>query len=223
MVDGGFRNSFLNRRIRRKVSRLYDHVIICGFGRNGAEAARVLSEKGEQFVIIEEKEDSITELRQVHRYLSVEGDATDDEDLYKAGILKAKSLISTLPNDADNLLVVLSARAINPGLQIISRASYEWSDVKLKRAGADNVIMPDLVGGRRMAKLVANPDLVAFLDYMMKKETGEVQLVELSCRNFACSFLDKTIGELKFRKIAGVNIVGMKNHKGKYILILHPI
>jgi voltage-gated potassium channel len=217
IVDGGFRNYFVNKRNTRKILKLNNHVIICGYGRNGSEAARVLLEKGEPFVVIDERPEIMEELRQIPKILYVEGDATDDNFLKMAEVSKAKSLITTLPNDADNLLVVLSVRAMNRNIQIISRASYEWSDVKLKRAGADNVIMPDLVGGRRMAKLVARPNIIAFLDYMMLKQHGEVQLMELSCKDFACSFLESTIGELKFKKISGVNIVGMKDNKGKYI------
>ncbi|MBI9067225.1 MAG: potassium channel protein [Salinivirgaceae bacterium] len=217
IVDGGFRNYFVNKRTSRKITHLNNHVIICGYGRNGSEAARVFYEKKQAFVIIEETPEIVDEIRHRTKMLYVEGDSTDDNILRMAGIESAKSLITTLPNDADNLLVILSARAINKKLQIISRASNEWSDVKFKRAGADNVIMPDLVGGRRMAKLVAKPDVVSFLDYMLKKQPGEVQLVELNCEDFACTFLSKSIGELNFRKISGVNIVGLKDHEGKYI------
>lgn len=222
MVDGGFRNYFINKRTNRKVKRMNNHVILCGFGRNGKEAARALKEKGERFVVIETNEEIVNELRKEYNYLYVEGDATDDDVLRQAGVERAKSLITTLPNDADNLLVVLSTRSINKKIRIISRASHEWSDLKLKKAGANNVIMPDMVGGRRMAKLVASPDVVDFLEYMMRKKKGEVQLVELHCKDFACSFLQKTIGELRFKKISGVNIVGMKDKDGNYIFNPSP-
>lgn len=221
VVDGTFRNYFVNRRTSRKIKHLNQHVIICGFGRNGSEAARTLIEKNQDVLIIEESPEVVDEIRGL-KMLYVEGDSTDDSSLRKAGIERAKSLITTLPNDADNLLVTLSARAINPSIQIISRASYEWSDVKLKKAGANNVIMPDLVGGRRMAKLVASPDVVRFLEYMRKKNPGEVQLSELSCTDLACSFLTRSIGELNFKKIAGVNIVGLKTGDGNYLFNPSP-
>lgn len=222
IVDGGFRNYFVNKRTARKIAQLRDHVVICGYGRNGSEAARVLIAKRVAVVVIDERPEIVENLRELPRMLYVEGDATDDKYLRMAGVERAKSLITTLPNDADNLLAVLSARTINKSMHIISRASFEWSDVKLKIAGADNVIMPDLVGGRRMAKLVARPDIIAFLDYMMWQQKGDVRLEEISCSKFACSFLERTIGELRFKKISGVNIVGMKDSQGAYIFNPSP-
>jgi voltage-gated potassium channel len=217
MVDGGFRNFFVNKRNNRLVRKLSNHVIIIGYGRVGSEVEKVLKEKGEKYLVIEQSEDILNSFRMYNRTLYVEGDATDDDTLVEAGIHNAKSLIATLPHDADNLLIVFSARAINPNLQIISRASFEWSDVKLKKAGANNVIMPDMVGGRRMAKLVASPDVISFLDYMRSRQLSEVHLVELSCRDFTPAYMEKTIGDLKFKRIAGVSIVGMKNGTGQYV------
>ncbi len=216
IVDGGFKNYFINKRTTRKISKLQNHIIICGYGRNGHETVHTLYLKAENFVVIEENPEIVDELRHKRKILYVHGDSTDDETLRKAGIDKAQALITTLPNDADNLLVVLSARTLRKDLQIISRASFEWSDVKLRKAGADNVIMPDLVGGRRMAKLVAQPNTVAFLDYMMQKRAGESQLIEMQCADFSCAFQDKTIGELRFKKISGVNIIGLKTSDGLY-------
>lgn len=215
MVDGGFRNYFINKRTMRKVNRLNDHVILCGYGRNGSEAARILRLQGVPFLIVE-REPEIMEAIREQGYLYVEGDASDDETLKLAGIDQAKSLITTLPHDADNMLVVLSARTINKDMQIISRASAEWSDVKLKRAGANNVIMPDMVGGRRMAKLVASPDIIQFLRYMRVNAPNQVKLSELNCADFADRYAKRTIGDLRFKKIAGVNIVGLKDEKGQY-------
>lgn len=216
VVDGGFRNYFVNKRIIRKISKLENHVIICGYGRNGSEAGRALQKKGYSFVVIEDNVEVVNEIRTNQKILYVEGEATDDNVLERAGINKAKALISTLPSDADNLLVVLSARAIKKDLQIISRASYEWSDVKLRKAGADNVIMPDLVGGRRMAKLVAQPDIIAFLNYMMHKQVGQARLTEIKCSVFVEKFRQCKIGDLKFAKISGVNVIGLKDENGQY-------
>lgn len=221
IVDGGFRNYFVNKRTSRKIRHLHNHIIVCGYGRNGSETARTLKEKHQPFLIIEENPEIVDVIRQ-NKMLYVEGDSTDDETLLRAGINDAKALITTLPNDADNLLVILTVRSLNKDIRIISRASYEWSDVKLKHAGANNVIMPDLVGGRRMAKLVASPDIVYFLEYMQRKQEGEVQLIELSCKDFANTFLEKAVGELNFKKIAGVNIVGLRNSEGKYLFNPSP-
>lgn len=221
MVDGGFRNHFINKRTTRKIKRLNNHVILIGFGRNGNEAARTLKNAGTPFLVIEKNPEIMEKVRD-KKYLYIEGDATEDDVLLSAKLLKAKSLITTLPNDADNTLVVLSARTLDHRVQIISRASHEWSDVKLKRAGANNIIMPDMVGGRRMAKLVASPDIVRFLEYMRLKQHNREKLVELNCSDFSRAYQTKTIGELKFRKISGVNIVGLKDEKGGYIFNPDP-
>lgn len=222
VVDGDFRNYFINKRTAQKIKNLNNHIIICGYGRNGSESARALKERNEKFVIIENKNEVANQIRLRDKLLYVEGDSTDDDVLKLAGIDNAKALISTLPNDADNLLVVFSARSINKDLLIITRASHEWSNMKLRKAGANNVIMPDLVGGRRMAKLVAQPNVVSFLNYMMHTQRGETQLVEVSCSDFSCNFQDKTIGELKFRNISGVNIIGLKNTEGEYFFNPDP-
>ncbi len=216
ILDGGFRNYFINKRVQRAINTMYDHTIICGFGRNGSEAARVLREKGERFLIIENDDDIIETLRTEYHYLYVKGDASDEDTLNAANISNARALITTLPKDADNLLIVLSARGISKNIQIISRASFEWTDMKLKKAGADNVIMPDMVGGRRMAKLIATPDIVGFLKYMQQKHIGEAQLKEIDCCNFASQYFDKPIGDMKIRKISGVSLVGIKNSEGAY-------
>jgi len=153
--------------VKRKIERLTGHVVICGYGRNGKQAAIELLEHNERIVVIEENAEIVQSMRETPGMLYVEGDAADDEILKTANLQDAKAMITTLPVDADNLFVVLTARELNPGMTIISRASADNSDVKLKRAGATNVIMPDKIGGKRMAKLVAQPDIVEFIDFML--------------------------------------------------------
>lgn len=140
----------------------------------------------------------------------VEGDASDEEILKQANLQHAKAMITTLPVDADNLFVVLTARELNPSMKIISRASLDNSDVKLKRAGATNVIMPDKIGGQRMAKLVAQPDIVEFIDFMLLQGLDSVVLEEISCQNLSSCFAGKSISELDIRNTSGANIIGLK-------------
>ncbi|RLD36533.1 MAG: potassium channel protein, partial [Bacteroidetes bacterium] len=154
--------------------------------------------------------DMVDIIREETDYLYIEGDATQEETLEMAMINTASALITAMPNDADNLFVVLTARQMNKELKIISRASEEKSDSKLKRAGADNVIMPDRIGGQRMAKLVVQPDVVEFLEYIMLQSSDDVNLEELSCQNMATFFVNKSIKELGVRNITGANIVGLK-------------
>jgi voltage-gated potassium channel len=218
IIDGVIGNYYWDRKVRKKVKKLNDHVIICGYGRNGSQAARDLALHKVPFIVIENSPEIIESLRDSDEILYVEGDSTQDETLIHAGIMEARALITTLPVDADNLYVVLTSKTINPNLKIISRASNEKSDLKLKRAGASNVIMPDMVGGQQMAKLVTQPDIVEFLDYMMLQEPGSVFLEEISLNSLANCFEGKEIKELWERNGSGANIVGLRRPDRSYII-----
>ncbi len=218
VVEGVFRNSYKDTKVKRKISRLSDHVIICGYGRNGMQAAAELLEHKVPIVIIEQDADIVQSLRETPGMLYVEGDAADEEVLKAACLDSARAMITTLPEDADNLFVVLSAKELNSSIKIISRASMENSDVKLKRAGATNVIMPDKIGGQRMAKLVAQPDIVEFIDVLLLQTADSVVLEEISCRNLAACFAGKSIIELDIRNTSGANIIGLKREDKSYLI-----
>ena len=151
------------KKVEKKIKKLHDHVIVCGYGRNGQQTIHKLMAYKQPFVVIE-KDEEVVEKFSSELVPFVFGNANEDEVLKQAGIEKASTLISALPNDADNLFVVLSARQLNNNLKIISRATDETTMKKLKLAGANNVIMPDKIGGDHMASLVVTPDLIEFLD-----------------------------------------------------------
>jgi voltage-gated potassium channel len=218
VVDGTFRHIFKDTRVKRKIKKLKDHVIVCGFGRNGKQVVRELMEHQVPLVIIENNEQTMESILEDPYLLYVHGDATKDEVLQMCQIDLAKALITTLPVDADNLLVVLTAREMNPSLTIISRASDEHSDSKLRRAGANNIIMPDKIGGTRMAKLVTQPDIVEFLDFIMLQSSENMALEEISCKNIASCFDGKTIRELDVRNESGANIIGLRREDRSYII-----
>ncbi len=218
IVEGVFRNSYKDTKVKRKIERLSNHVIICGYGRNGKQAAIELLEHNVPIVVIEKDAGVVQSLRETPGMLYVEGDASDEEVLNNAHLDSARAMITTLPEDADNLFVVLSAMEINPSIKIISRASLENSDVKLKRAGATNVIMPDKIGGKRMAKLVAQPDIVEFIDFLLLQSIDSVLLEEISCKDMAACFTGKSISELDIRNTSGANIIGLKRHDKSYLI-----
>ena len=168
--------------------------------------------------MIEQKKDIVTAINHKYSDLVLEGDATLDEVLLRAGVLKAKALITTLPIDADNLFIVLSARTLNPKLTIISRASEDNSDKKLKLAGADNIIMPDKLGGAHMASLVMKPDVMEFMDYITGQGGDNIRLEEITFDNLPESFQNKTIRDLEIRNKSGANIIGFKTAQGEYIV-----
>ena len=218
IVEGVFMNTYKDTKVKRKIDKISDHVVICGYGRNGKQVAIELSQHKVKVVIIEQDTEIIQVLRDTPGMLYVEGDATDEEVLKLAHLESARAMITTLPQDADNLFVVLSAKELNPGIKIISRASLDNSDVKLKRAGATNVIMPDKIGGQRMAKLVAQPDVVEFIELMLLQSIDNVVLEEVSCHNLASCFAGKSIYELDIRNTSGANIVGLKREDKSYMI-----
>ena len=213
-----FRNSYRLKTIMNSINNLSGHVIICGYGRNGRQAAHVLKNHDRRFVVIEQKKDLTDELTHKFSHLVLTGDATQDEVLEQAGIARASAIITTLPMDADNLFIVLTARALNPKLTIISRASDDNSNKKLKTAGANNVIMPDKIGGAHMASLVLKPDVIEFVDHITGQGGPDINLEEITFENLPDHLRNKTIRDLEIRNKSGANIVGFKTASGDFII-----
>ena len=167
-------------------------------------------------MILERDEKVINRISENQQLQYINGDATEDEVLEKANIGKAKALISTFPNDADNLFVIVTARALNPTMKIVSRVSKEINVDKLIGAGANDVIMPDKVGGNHMAQLVTRPDLIEFLDTLLLQSTDDVNLDEIQCIAVPENE-ETTIATLSLRQKTGVNVVGVKRKNGELI------
>ncbi len=218
VVDGEFNHFFRNTKLNSSLDKLSNHVIICGYGRNGKQAAQVLKKHNTRFVVVEEKSSVTDQMQHKFSDLVITGNATHDDVLLKAGILKAKAIIITLPNDADNLFIVLTARHLNPQLCIISRASDDNSDVKLKIAGANNVIMPDKIGGAHMASLVMKPDVIEFIDHITGQDGDAINLEEITFDNLPEHLHHKTLKDLEIRNKSGANIVGFKTANGEYLV-----
>ncbi|NVO01517.1 MAG: potassium channel protein [Bacteroidetes bacterium] len=215
-VEGELSNFILGYKSKFQRKKMKNHIIVCGYGRNGRQAVKELRAHKKAFLIIEEKKESF--LDEPDKTVFVEGDATNDEILILAGVENARAIITTFPNDADNLYVVLTARSLNPNLLIISRASNDSSEKKLKVAGANSVVMPDKVGGSHMATLVLKPDVVSFLDLISFQGNSQANLEEIMCSNLPESFRNKTIDEIGIRSNSGVNIVGYKTPEGEFII-----
>lgn len=222
ITDGEFKVYFKNKKVNSAIGKLENHVIICGYGRNGRQAAHVLKNHNQRFVVIESKKAIVTQMNHKYKDLILEGDSTQDETLIRAGIERARALITTLPVDADNLFIVLSARSLNSKLTIISRASDDNSDKKLKTAGADNVIMPDKIGGAHMASLVMKPDVIEFVDFITGQGGDNIKLEEITFDNLREEFHNKTIRDLEIRNKSGANIIGFKTSKAEYVINPSP-
>ncbi|MBL0341781.1 MAG: potassium channel family protein [Bacteroidetes bacterium] len=194
IVEGDLQKYYKFKKVKTQIEKLNDHIIVCGFGRNGKQACEQLRIHSRNFVVVESKAEIIELIRKGNETLFVEGDATKDETLLAAGIERAKALITTLPNDADNVFVVLTARGLNSKMKIISRASEDSSFNKIKRAGADNVIMPDKIGGVHMASLIAQPDVLEFVDVITGKANFDLE--EICFCDCKTEFLEKKLSEI---------------------------
>ncbi len=210
-------NVLKKKKMQKKINELNNHIIICGYGRNGKQAAAKLNTYNKPFVVIEKDRD-IIERYEDENLPFIFGNANEDETLIAAGIERADTLISALPNDADNLFVVLSARQINKTMNIISRASQETSYNKLKLAGANNVILPDRIGGDHMASLVVVPDLVEFIDNLGIVGESNIKIEEVVVDQLYDTDTVKTIKDLDLRRKTGCTVIGFKDGKGDYIV-----
>jgi voltage-gated potassium channel len=219
VVDGEIRNYFKHRKLMRAIDQLQNHVIVCGYGRNGRQACHTLTHHNEQFVVIEKNEDhSVTQHFDKEHMLYVKGDATNDEVLIRAGIKRAKALLTVLPDDASNVFIVLSARALNDNIQIISRASNQGSVPKLKKAGANSVIMPDKIGGTHMATLVTKPDVIEFIDYLSGEEGDSINLESIEFETLPSELKGKTLHEILIAQKSFVSCIGIKGADGRFII-----
>ncbi len=206
------------KQVQKKIQSLERHTIVCGFGRNGKQAMARLRSYKKGCVIIESDPELVEEIEADGSMLYIKGDATSDEALLAAGIDRASSLITTLPSDADNLYVVLSARQLNKECTIVSRASIDTSYKKLKIAGADNVIMPDKLGGAHMASLVITPDIMEFIDRLSIEGESSSNIEELVIEDLPEEYTNKSIFDLDLRKRTGCTVIGFKTPDKEYII-----
>jgi voltage-gated potassium channel len=219
VVNGEINQYFKTRRLMKDIASLQDHVIICGYGRNGHQAAQILRAHGVPFVVIEKDEKLIQKkLLEGEKILHLEGDSTDDDLLRLAGIERAKALVTTLPVDAHNVFIVLSARGLNPHIQIISRASEPGSVAKMKKAGANNVIMPDRIGGTYMATLVSKPDVVEFIDFLSGEEGQSIHMEAVAFEALPEHLKGKSLRDIMSWNRTGVNCIGIKDPTGKFVI-----
>ena len=217
LLSGQYRQYFNVYKVKKEIESLQGHVIVCGYGRNGKQIVKSLQAYGKRFVIVENSSKAIEDIK-ADNELYVLGDATDEDVLIEAGINKASAIISALPKDADNVFVTLTARDINHKITIIGRASEDSAERKLRRAGANNVIMPEKVGGMHMASLVVTPDVYEFLDKISIIGSHEVNLEEVSFNNIPENCQFKTIADLNESFPNDCLIIGYKSANGEYVV-----
>lgn len=217
LFEGKIRDVFSNYLNNREMKKFKDHVIVCGYGRNGYNACRELMRSGQDFVVIDNDAELVKErLGQNEQITVIKGDATDEQVLLDAGIHNAKAIIASIPDDSANVFITLTAKELNPNIKVIARAIRENSEKKLRRAGADNIVMPDAIGGHYMATLVDRPQVVEFLEMLNGKGSVKVELENVSFDDFKDKYKGKTLFELNVRKYSGVTFVGNRKKSGEY-------
>lgn len=202
------------RRMNRTIEQIKDHYIVCGYGRVGRNAAEVLREGNKGVVIIDFDEQNVQEFLE-QDWLYIFGDATNDEVLLQAGLERAKGLLVCTGDDANNLFIVLSARALNNDLNIVSRSTNPNNEAKILRAGANKVISPYRIGGQRMANIIIRPSVTDFFDVVTLDSGLELWLEDITIQ-LSSPLVGKTLTESNVRQQTGVTMI-ILNRKGQHI------
>ena len=169
-IEGELRKTFGRKKVDKKISKLKEHFIICGYGRIGRLICDELNQHNKQFVVIENDPDRI-EMLEEKSFLYIPADASTDETLIKAGISIAKGIVTAVGSDSDNVFITLTAKGLNPKIFILSRVSDIKDEIKLKRAGASRVVSPYMIGGKRMAQVLIRPTVVDFIDIAIMEDS----------------------------------------------------
>lgn len=219
VVSGEFFKKMHFTMIEKKIAQLENHVIICGYGRYGKEISSHFFHHKIPFVIVEHDPRVIEEIQKSEeKILYIQDDTTNDETLQAAGIKKAKALIAALPDDSENLFIVLTARQLNSKANIISRATHYRSHRKLKLAGANHIIMPEQIGGFYMATLVNKPGATEFFSYITREMESDIEFEEIKYENMPKACRGQAIRDLHIRRETGANIIAYKPPEGTYIV-----
>jgi voltage-gated potassium channel len=214
VAGGVVTGALAERRRERAIHQLHDHFIICGYGRVGQRVAEEFRAAKVPYLVLDFHEDAVAAAKD-DGVLMVEGDATSDENLRRAGLDRARGLVAASDSDADNLYVVLSARSVRPDLTIVARASGTDAERKLVLAGADRVVLPYTTAGRVMANLVLRPQVTAFLDAVTTATGPDLQLAEIEVRQ-TCAAAGRTIRELRIRHETGAIVIALRKPDGSF-------
>lgn len=215
IVEGDLPGVFGYRRMRQKIQALSDHYILCGFGRVGQEIAREFRERGVPFVVVESNEEAISRAL-AQNCLVVEGDATADDVLIEAGIHRARGLLAASDSDIGNTYITLTAKALNPRVFVVARAGQAASRSRLSRAGADRVISPYTIGGRRMALSALQPMVLDFIDLLAVGRYGEQILAEVQVEGG--STLDGATLARVFEACPSARVLGLQRPGGQTVV-----
>jgi voltage-gated potassium channel len=215
LSQGNINETWRLKKMNKEIEHMKDHIIVCGAGESGSHVIKELIKKNARFLVIEKDHKVIEELIAL-KCLYIEDDATDEDVLIKANIHEAKGLITTLPTDADNVFVVLTARVLNPKLHIVSRSHEISSRSKLIRAGANNVVSPDEIGGKKMANLMLSPHIQFFVDNIIDTKNMSIDMEEVVIK------INSELVDLKLRNSgiadkAGLIVLAIRRGEEEFI------
>jgi voltage-gated potassium channel len=219
IVEGDLTNLIKKDRMQRAIDAMSDHIVVCGLGATGRHVVGELIAAGAPFIVVDRDVARITELEEDNKreIIHVIGDVVaDDRALEEAGIVRAKALVASLHDDRDNLFVVLSARALNEKLRIVSKADDTQTAAKLKRAGANDVVLPALIGGMRIASQLVRPTVVQFLDDMLRDKHLRYRIEEVYV-SAGCAIANRTIGDIAEAGLAEALVLAVRDGSGKTV------
>lgn len=215
VVEGEFQRILRGRKMDKRIARLKNHIILCGGGRTGRHIAEEFHKTNTPFVVIEQNPEVIHQILSLGDILHLQEDATQDEALLLAGVERASGLVTVLGEDKDNVFVVLSARALNPRLRIVARLIEEENAEKLEKAGADEVVSPNAIGGLRMASVMIRPTVVSFLDEMLRVTEKTLRVEEVHVES-SSPLAGQTLRDADIRGRTGLLVVALKSQDGGY-------
>lgn len=212
IFEGKLKSIYQKYMLEKHLTSLNNHIIVCGYGSNGSHTCQELYKNKKKFVVIDSNSEVPKKFPVDLEHDFVCGDATNEETLIRAGIKKASVLIIATSSDASNVFITLSARELNPKIKIISRASEPSSEKKLYHAGATNVILPDVIGGTFMARLITKPEVIEFMELLSGDNELSIRLEEYLYDQLKDEYKNKSIRELEISNRTGVTLVGFKDN-----------
>ena len=215
IIEIELQDQYGKRRKKRMIENLNDHFIVCGFGRVGRNACSEFQRAHAPFLVIDRNEQRVQKASAAGM-LAIVADATQDDSLRQAGVLRARGLIAALPSDAENLFIILSAKTLNPTLTIVTRVSEDEAGEKLRRAGADTVLTPYTMAGRQLADALLRPHVVEFLDFT-RSNIGSKITMEQVCVASKGAPTRQSLGKLSELRKSGVIVLAIRTKGGETI------
>ena len=214
IVEGELKDIFRRRKMLKQIRDMHDHFIVCGAGETGHYVAQELLKTAYTFVVIDYDETRLEKIRHLGEFPVLQGDAADEEVLNTAGLAAARGLVTVLPEDKDNLMVTVTARQMSPTLRIVARCTEAKMADKLIRAGATSAVSPNMIGGLRLASELIRPQVVSFLDLMIRDQVKTLRVEEISLSE-ASPWVGKTLEEIDLHRHFETLALGLRKAAGE--------